>query len=85
MPSYDYKCKKCDNEFSNIRKVADRYDVECPTCDVSGETNISIMIKQATPFNYDNRMGAYRTTDTFNDRLKEMSMTSGEGHTINTR
>lgn len=82
MPSYDYRCKLCNNEFSGIRKVDDRLNIDCPEC---GKSEVSIVITSAPPFNYDNRMGAHRTTDSFNDKLKDMAKNCGEGHTIVTR
>jgi putative FmdB family regulatory protein len=82
MASYDYICKDCKQEFQGIRKIDDRLKIDCPECQSS---NIQIMIKQAQPFNYDNRMGAYKTSDNFNDRLKDMAKNCGSGHTINTR
>jgi len=32
MPLYDFKCKKCDNEFEEQCKIDNRKKVKCPNC-----------------------------------------------------
>lgn len=32
MPLYDYKCKQCNYEFEEVRKIAERYEIKCPKC-----------------------------------------------------
>ena len=80
MPSYDYLCTACQNRFSGIRKVDDRLNIECSQCNSS--ENVRIEITKATPFNYDNRMGAHKMTDSFVDRLKEMEKNVGRDNTL---
>ena len=65
-----------------MKRINNRYDVECPKCGLAGEDHIGIMITGAPAFNYDNRMGAFRTTDSFNDRLKDMSKNIGKENTV---
>lgn len=42
MPTYDYKCKHCDNDFSAMKKVDERGTAECPKCK-------NIALKSETP------------------------------------
>ena len=32
MPTYDYKCSQCDNEFEEIQSMKDALLTKCPTC-----------------------------------------------------
>ena len=32
MPLYNYKCRKCEHEFEEFKKIADRNDLVCPKC-----------------------------------------------------
>lgn len=33
MPLYEYRCRKCDHEFEQMRSLKDRdQDVSCPKC-----------------------------------------------------
>ena len=32
MPYYDYKCKKCNNDFEKFRSMSDTSDIVCPEC-----------------------------------------------------
>ena len=39
MPTYDYKCSKCDSVFELSKKISDRDDVSlqnCPECSQTG-------------------------------------------------
>jgi len=44
MPLYDYKCKECDHEFEEVRKIKDRYEVSCPKC--TGKCDLLITCKK---------------------------------------
>ncbi len=33
MPTYGYKCTKCDHEFETIQKITDEPIKECPKCE----------------------------------------------------
>lgn len=44
MPLYDYKCSGCEEEFEDLRTIAERYNVSCPTC---GYMGVSILISSA--------------------------------------
>lgn len=32
MPTYEFKCKNCDNRFTKFTTIAGRKDVCCPKC-----------------------------------------------------
>ena len=32
MPIYEYRCKKCSNEFEIVQKITDEPATECPDC-----------------------------------------------------
>ena len=34
MPFYQYRCDECKIEFEEFRQVCQRYDVNCPSCDL---------------------------------------------------
>ena len=38
MPTYDFECKDCTENFEDFAFINDRGDVKCPKCD--GETKI---------------------------------------------
>ena len=79
MPTYDYRCKSCEHQFTRMTKMDDR-DVPttepCPEC---GKLEVFKCIN-AVSFSYSGT-GA-RTTDHFNDRLKEMKKRAGKGNTL---
>lgn len=86
MPLYTYECKSCSHAFSANHKIDDRKIPEntlCPECHRLGTVKQTIM--GCPEFIYDNRMGAYRTSDNFRDRLIEMKKKAGKDNTINTR
>lgn len=84
MPVYQYKCDSCGSDFSTRLKVSERndpLDQECPHCAVEGFVKMVI----GTPMvSYSTNPGM-TTSANFNDRLKEIRKTKGEGNTINTR
>jgi putative FmdB family regulatory protein len=32
MPTYEYKCADCNNEYEQARKITDKEPVHCPKC-----------------------------------------------------
>ncbi len=32
MPTYDYKCKECENEFEEFQQMTDKPVKKCPKC-----------------------------------------------------
>lgn len=42
MPMYEYKCKKCETVFSELRQISERTKpIACPECDGTAEVIIS--------------------------------------------
>lgn len=38
---YNYKCKECELEFTEMRKMAERHDpIDCPACGGEGKYKI---------------------------------------------
>ena len=79
MPTYDYKCSKCEHSFEKILKIADRdlptKDV-CPNC--SAESSVEMCISASTlvsPFSVD---GLKRPQSQFRERMKQIKSLSGK-------
>jgi len=41
MPTYEYKCPKCGNEFEVVRKITARPGAKCPKCGGKAERQLS--------------------------------------------
>ena len=79
MPTYQYRCKKCDFEFEEEHRIADRnIPVENPkrygTCsDESADSCDIQLVPQLLNLQYTMRDSARRhTSDGFKDRMKEI-------------
>ena len=79
MPTYQYRCKKCDFEFEEEHKIADRnIPVENPkrygTCsDESADSCDIQLVPQLLNLQYTMRDSARRHTSAgFKDRMKEI-------------
>lgn len=68
MPSYNYKCKTCGNGFSQISSIDERNKPLQFPCNECGNFALYIQIG-ATNISYN---GNLKTTNNFNDRLKEI-------------
>lgn len=58
MPSYDYKCPKCEGVFEVTRGIRETGDVACPECDVAARrifSPVGIVFKGTGFHNTDNR------------------------------
>ena len=71
MPTYQYKCNECGNEFEEIHRVSDREIPVDTLCEVCGQGNI--MLVPQIPSMISMR-GSWRqhTSDGWKDRLKEI-------------
>ena len=83
MPTYQYRCKKCDFEFEEEHRIAERnIPVENPkrygTCTDEKNDNCDIqLVPQLLNLQYTMRDSARRHTDDgFKDRMKEIHRTS---------
>lgn len=71
MPLYEYACSACGHSFDSVRKVDDRYkphDESCPSCGEVGH----VQYKISAPNVVYSGAGSMKTTDNFNDRMKEI-------------
>lgn len=41
MPTYEYRCPNCGNEFDKFQRMSDPPVAECPQCGASAERRIS--------------------------------------------
>ncbi len=82
MPLYDYRCKECGHEFSDMQTISNmNVPVEnpCPECN---EQSIEKFLASAPILGYNKMPSNYKMSDNFRDRLKVMSENRGEGCTI---
>ena len=82
MPTYQYKCTKCDFEFEETHKIADR-NIPCDNPKKCGETTSAddtpcdIQIVPQFPSQITMRDSFRRhTSDGWKDRLKEIKRTN---------
>lgn len=71
MPLYQYKCNACDHDFTSVRKVDDRHqptNEPCPSCKAEG----TVVYLISAPNVMYSGQGSLKTTDNFNDRMKEI-------------
>jgi len=48
MPIYNYKCKNCNHEFEESRKIDNRHWKEpCPNCGLNEDSLVSIVISSS--------------------------------------
>ena len=71
MPTYQYKCNECGNEFEEIHRVADREIPVDTLCEICGQGNIELVPQLLTTISM---RGSWRqhTSDGWKDRLKEI-------------
>jgi len=82
MPTYDYRCSQCGNEFEKFLTISRRHEPSEQPCDKCGG---EIIMKPATPlFAYDNiKTGSNGKVDRgFRDRLLDIKK-SHHGSTMN--
>jgi len=80
MPSYDYMCRDCGHGFSDIQRMDDRnVPCESPCKECGGE----VFLKVGAPIlGYNIKPPGMRTSENFNDRLKELKRGKGKDNTI---
>lgn len=80
MPLYDYMCRDCGVGFNEMRTIDDRLspcELPCPEC--GGEIYLKI---GAPVLGYNIKPPGMRTSDNFNDRLKEIRKNKGKDNTL---
>ncbi len=64
MPTYDYKCKKCEHEFELFQGMADKPIKKCPECNGEVErligTGGGLIFKGSGFYITDNRSESYK-------------------------
>lgn len=46
MPTYQYRCKQCGNEFEKVQSFSDESTPKCPSCGTRSKKNISKVFGQ---------------------------------------
>lgn len=46
MPTYQYRCKQCGDEFEKVQSFSDESTPKCPTCGTRSKKNISKVFGQ---------------------------------------
>jgi len=72
MMQYDYQCKACDHVFERVLKMANRKDPEGDPCPQCGELKVQQTILGCPTVNYSMKTPGVKTTDSFNDRMKDI-------------
>ena len=72
MPTYQYKCSECENNFEEVYRIADRNIPVDKLCGKCGVGKINIYPAQMSIVSM---QGSWRshTSDGWKDRLKEIS------------
>jgi putative FmdB family regulatory protein len=75
MPTYDYRCKDCGNEFEVICKISEMDDKKvCPECSCEDTERF---IGGAPSIGDPIRLGLRKVPDGFKDVLKKIDKTPG--------
>lgn len=70
MPTYNYKCSKCEHSWEEIRKIDNRRipcENECPSCKEMNSVDIVI---HASGFTDSHSLGRIKPPDDFRNFLK---------------
>lgn len=70
MPLYEYQCNECGHDFTRMQTIASRKDPEQQPCSECGE--MAVQQRISTPAISYSHPGSMKTTDSFNDRLKDI-------------
>lgn len=61
MPTYDYKCGKCNKKFEKFQSITSRPIADCPTCGTEASRSISsgggVIFKGSGFYSTDNKKG----------------------------
>lgn len=71
MALYDYLCQACEHRFEGVRSIANRKQPESEPCPACGEMKVLQSITSAC-IGYTYKTASVRTTDSFNDRMKDI-------------
>lgn len=71
MALYDYLCKACDHTWEGVYSISNRKQPEGEPCPSCGEMSVLQAITAAA-IGYTYQTSGVKTTDSFNDRMKEI-------------
>ena len=80
MPTYQYKCNECENEFEEIHRIADREVPVDTLCEICGQGNIKLIPQFPSMISMRDSWQRH-TSDGWKDRLKEIKR-ANPGSTI---
>lgn len=70
MPLYEYKCGSCEATFTQVLIIDKRKVPETEPCPECSKQEVKMLI--STPMISYSNPGSMKTSDSFNDRLKEI-------------
>lgn len=70
MPLYDYTCKGCGHNMTLMKSIDNRKSPEDEGCPVCSRVEVKLLV--GTPAVAYLNKGSMKTTNEFNDRLKDM-------------
>jgi putative FmdB family regulatory protein len=83
MPTYDYKCSKCEYCFDKILSISERKTPEtepCPKCSEQNSVEILIGVPSlVSPFRID---GLKKPQSQFKDRMQQIKAGLGKKHNL---
>jgi len=82
MPTYQYKCKECENEFEEVHRIAEREIPVDTLCENCGQGNIMLIPQMPSMISMRDTFHRH-TSDGWKDRLKEIKR-ANPGSTIET-
>ncbi len=85
MPTYAYRCKKCESVFEKFLSIASRKEPEQNPCPECNENDCVEQTLTAPPALVSDSIGIHRRAgNEFNDRMKQIKKGSGMKNTIKT-
>lgn len=64
MPTYEYRCPSCQNEFEKLQKMSDEPVADCPVCGSAAERLLSagagLLFKGSGFYITDSRSDSYK-------------------------
>ena len=86
MPTYDYKCNKCEHTFDKMMKIAEMHlptEEPCPSCQEQG--TVIKTIAGAPPLGDPVRLGLKKIDNGFKEVLQRIHAANGHHSTLNSK
>ena len=81
MPTYEYRCTQCQNEFEKFQRMSDEPGAECPVCGGASERKLSggagLLFKGSGFYITDYRSDSYKKAAKAESGGGEKGTTSG--------